>query len=394
MEFVGTEHWLDTSELRRARGARLLILGNSERIAHTLALLRSNSVATFVANGDLMLCGNHAAHLAVICGDPISEGARFAHECRRLGIPFCFVLAGDAAGQRLRALDLGARDVFSRSWSAKELFLRIVRLLAMAMLHLRVQSVHITLRKRMSEKNRILDRTRLEMVNRLGRAAEYRDNETGQHVIRVGKYCGIVAQQLGMPRQEVHLLRHASPLHDIGKIGIADSILLKKGPLDSLEWAYMKQHAVIGANILGGTDDQLLEVARVVALTHHERWDGKGYPAGIGGDDIPRHGRIAAVCDVYDALTSGRPYKAAWPSDQAIEYLRESRGTHFDPEVVDAFIASLGAVKAVQEDHSDSAAPANVYCSGDSLAAPPDLDPAWTFAPFDAWAASASRLDG
>jgi putative two-component system response regulator len=393
MELIGNAHWLDTSELRRARGARLLVLGNSIQIDHALALLRSHGVTTFVAEDDCPFCDNHACHIALICGEPSGDAAHIASECARLGMPFCFVLAGDSASQRLRALGLGARDVFSAHWSAQELFLRIVRLLAMAMLQLRVQSVHITLRKRMSAKNRILDRTRLEMVNRLGRAAEYRDNETGQHVIRVGKYCGIVAQQLGIPRQEVHLLRHASPLHDIGKIGIADSILLKKGPLDPVEWAYMKQHAAIGANILGGTDDELLEVARVVALTHHERWDGTGYPAGLAGDNIPRHGRIAAVCDVYDALTSGRPYKAAWPSDQAIEYLSESRGSHFDPEVVDAFIDGFGEIRAVQEDHSDSAAAANVYCSGDALLAS-DMESSWAFAPFDAWTASASRLGG
>ena len=204
------------------------------------------------------------------------------------------------------------------------------------------------------------------MVHRLGRAAEFRDNETGQHVIRVGMFCEIVGQQLRIPNRSVQLLRHAAPLHDIGKIGVADAILLKKGPPASHEWEIMQQHTVIGSEILSGTENELLEMARIVALTHHERWDGNGYPGHLKAADIPLYGRIAAVCDVYDALTSDRPYKRAWRHGRAIDYLVAGRGTHFDPEVVDAFLASLDQIQMVSADYRDDSAPANVYRGGGS----------------------------
>ncbi len=360
---------IESSDLRRARGTRVLVWSDTEATRELNTALERHGVivkrraGTSVPDwsriaGDCDLVVIHARAGAFTVMEGLST---FSKE---LCIPFCVVFSDDDPDDRVRALTLGAADVMSTRWSRVELIARIVKLLANHMRYTHARCVHATLRKRMSDKNRLLDCTRLEMVHRLGRAAEYRDNETGQHVVRVGLFCEIIGKHLAMPRRQVQLLRHASPLHDIGKIGVADAILLKAGPLSPEEWQIMKQHTVIGAEILSGTDDELLEMARVIALTHHERWDGEGYPAGLAGDDIPLCGRIASVCDVYDALTSDRPYKKRWAHKDALLYIKRGSGSQFDPDVVNAFVASLTRIRSVQRRHSDSGAPNNVYCGG------------------------------
>jgi cyclic di-GMP phosphodiesterase len=174
----------------------------------------------------------------------------------------------------------------------------------------------------------------LEAAQRLALACEFRDDDTNQHAQRVGRTAGLLAAELGLPPDEVELVRHAAPLHDIGKIGIADSILLKPGRLRSDELAVMKTHTLIGSQILAGSHSRLLQVGEEIARTHHERWDGRGYPVGLAGEDIPIAGRLTAVADVFDALNFSRPYKEAWPLDAALAEMELSAGRQLDPELV------------------------------------------------------------
>ncbi|MCO7226902.1 two-component system response regulator [Pleionea sp. CnH1-48] len=186
-----------------------------------------------------------------------------------------------------------------------------------------------------------LEETQRLIIERLGRAAEYRDNETGLHTIRMSRYSELLARRVGEPEDWCNLLLNAAPMHDVGKIGIPDHIMLKPAALTADEWEIMKTHSQIGADILGEHTSPLLTMARTVALTHHEKWDGSGYPRGLAGKEIPLEGRIVAVADVFDALTTQRPYKSAWPLEQALDYLKEQKGQHFDPELINVFMDNL-----------------------------------------------------
>jgi len=194
------------------------------------------------------------------------------------------------------------------------------------------------LEERVRERTRELRDTQLEIAHRLGVAVEWRDADTGEHIDRMGRFCEHLALAVGMGPGEAELLRHASALHDVGKVGIPDSILLKPGKLDAEEWATMQSHTTIGGSILAGSQSPLVQLAETIALTHHERFDGSGYPRGLKGDEIPLAGRICAVCDVFEALLSPRPYKDAWPLAEVLDELERQSGRHFDPELVDAFL--------------------------------------------------------
>jgi HD-GYP domain-containing protein (c-di-GMP phosphodiesterase class II) len=194
------------------------------------------------------------------------------------------------------------------------------------------------LEQRVRERTADLAEAEREIAHRLGVAVEWRDAETGVHIERIGRLCERLAREVGMTRAQAELLRHASALHDVGKVGIGDDILLKPGKLDPAEWATMKTHTTIGASILSGSRSELVQLAEQIALSHHERWDGAGYPQGLEGDEIPLAARICAVCDVFDALLSPRPYKDAWPLRDVIRELASLRATHLDPALVDAFL--------------------------------------------------------
>lgn len=187
----------------------------------------------------------------------------------------------------------------------------------------------------------------------LARAGEFRDNETGQHIMRMSRMCEALALAIGMDRDWASMLRVASPLHDVGKIGIPDSVLLKPGRLDAEEYRQMQEHPLIGGNIIPDHPAEVIRMARRISLTHHEKWDGTGYPAGLCGDEIPLEGRIAALCDVYDALVSKRPYKQPWPQDKVLAYLKENSGLHFDPKLVEAFLEILPEIDAIQAEFAE-----------------------------------------
>jgi len=200
-----------------------------------------------------------------------------------------------------------------------------------------------------------LRQTRLQIVQRLGMAAESKDNETGLHVIRMSHFSKVLALAAGFSEAAAEELLNAAPMHDVGKIGIPDAVLRKPGKLDEQEWAVMRQHVEIGAQIIGEHASGLLRTAQRIALSHHEKWDGSGYPNGLSGEDIPLEGRIVAIADVFDALTSVRPYKAAWSVEDAVRLLQEESGRHFDPQLVELFIQQLPTILQIKERWAEQA---------------------------------------
>jgi putative two-component system response regulator len=245
-------------------------------------------------------------------------------------IPVIFVTALTDIDDELEGFEAGAVDYITKPVSPPIVRARV--------------KTHLSL-VRMEE----LRATRLAIVQRLGLAAEYKDNETGLHVIRMSHFARVLGVAAGMNEIEADDLLHAAPMHDVGKIGIPDRILQKPGPLDADEWKIMQGHAAIGGEIIGEHGPGMLALARNIALTHHEKWDGSGYPRGLAGEQIPLEGRIVAIADVFDALTSKRPYKAAWSEQAALDYLRQQKGRHFDPALVDLFIEHMPAVRKIRE---------------------------------------------
>ena len=252
------------------------------------------------------------------------------------GVPLLVLTADTTPETKRRALAAGARDFLTKPIDQTELLLRVRNLLMVQQLQLRLQRQNASLEEAVADRTRQLDQARLEILERLALAAEYRDDDTQQHARRIGRMSGLLARALGLPARRVELIRRAAPLHDIGKIGIPDAILLKPGKLRQGEREEMKAHTLIGAEILSGSRSPLLRLAEEIALTHHERWDGRGYPRGVAGDDIPIAGRIVALADVFDALTHRRPYKEAWPVEEAVAEVRDQAGRQFDPAVVAA----------------------------------------------------------
>jgi putative two-component system response regulator len=198
-----------------------------------------------------------------------------------------------------------------------------------------------------------LRESRMQIVQRLGRAAEYKDNETGMHVLRMSHFAHALALAIGCGEAWADDLLHAAPMHDVGKIGIPDAVLLKPGPLTADEWNIMRQHPLIGAEILGQHNSPILQMARSISLTHHEKWDGTGYPYGLQGEAIPLASRIVALADVFDALTSVRPYKRAWSVDEALAHIQSQAGQHFDPRLVEPFVALRPQLEAIRHRWKD-----------------------------------------
>jgi len=203
-------------------------------------------------------------------------------------------------------------------------------------------------RRALEKAHRKLQQAHRETIHRLVIASEYRDEDTGDHIVRMAAYSALIAAEIGLPGQEVEQIRMAAPMHDVGKIGIPDGILLKPGKLTREEFETIKGHTLIGARILAGSRSDLLCLAKDIALNHHEKWNGEGYPAGLAGEDIPLAGRIVAVADVFDALTSKRPYKEPFSVEKAVGIMRDEGGAHFDPALLDVFLANLDAVRAIQ----------------------------------------------
>jgi putative two-component system response regulator len=254
---------------------------------------------------------------------------------------------------RLEALQGGAKDFVTKPYDHLEVLSRIRSQLEVRLLHKRLESNAAHLEEMVKQRTEELFSTRLEVVRRLGRAAEYRDNETGLHIIRMSKMSAALAKRSGMSPAECDLILNASPMHDIGKIGVPDAVLLKPGKLDASEWEKMKLHPTIGSEILSGHDSDLMNMACDIARCHHEKWDGSGYPAGLAGTDIPLAARIIAIADVFDALTSDRPYKKAWSVADALAEMERMAGTHFDPQLMKCFLDVMPEVHDIMAQYAE-----------------------------------------
>jgi len=265
------------------------------------------------------------------------------------------ITANDQLEVRYHALEDGANDFLSKPIDKIEFKARVRNMLALRANQKRLEDQASWLAEEVVKATEEIVGRERETILRLSRAAEYRDPETGAHILRMAHYAWLIAVRLGLPVPQQQLLLEAAPMHDVGKVGVPDHILLKPAKLDTHEFEIMKQHAQMGYRILAGSQSPLLQMAAEVALHHHEKFDGTGYPLGLVGDTIPLTARIVAVADVFDALTSARPYKPAWDIDRAVEFMRAERGRHFDPRCVDAFLHDFDEVLAIRERYRDEA---------------------------------------
>ena len=264
--------------------------------------------------------------------------------------PILVLTAQSDRNTRIKSLEAGARDFLGKPFDLIEVKQRIANMLEIRLFHNQTRDQNRLLELKVKERTYELEETRREAILRLGRAAEYRDNETGMHVIRMSRLSALLAKEIGLSEQECQLILQASPMHDVGKIGIPDNILLKPGKLDDKEWKTMKMHPEIGAKILSGSRSELMQMAESIALSHQERWDGSGYPYGLKGEEIPLAGRIVAVADVFDALTSKRYYKDAFSVEESMKIIEDSSGKDFEPRLVEAFKNALPQmIKIVNE---------------------------------------------
>jgi putative two-component system response regulator len=268
-------------------------------------------------------------------------------------VPIIFITAIHEIENKSKGFDLGAVDYITKPFQIAEVKARVRTHLSLRHAMQALANQNQILDVKVMERTRELKDTQLEIIYRLMRAAEYRDNETGLHIKRMSHFCRAVAMARECDADFCDLIFQASPMHDIGKIGIPDSILLKPARLDPDEWVIMKTHTTKGAEILSGHNSELVQTAEIIALTHHEKWDGSGYPQGLAREEIPLVGRIVAVCDVFDALTSERPYKKAWPVEEALQEIRNCSGTAFDPGIVDAFFRALADLFHTQKCFAD-----------------------------------------
>jgi putative two-component system response regulator len=279
-----------------------------------------------------------------------------------------------------RALRLGAADLLNKPVDSGQLIARLKSVLETKAYQDKLRATNDLLTEKVQQQTVDLAQSRMSVICRLGMAAEFRDEDTGNHVIRVGCFSRAIAAEMGMPRSFLEMLLLAAPLHDIGKIGIPDSVLLKPGPLTDEEWSLMQRHCEIGECILREQSkvvvplfdwysveapamketlenrDPVLEIAATIALTHHEKWDGSGYPRGLAGEAIPLESRIVAVADVFDALTSNRPYRLARPEEEALTIMESTVGTHFDPRVHGAFMRCISEIRKIRARFSDEVA--------------------------------------
>jgi putative two-component system response regulator len=258
-------------------------------------------------------------------------------------LPVLVLTSDHSPDTKRRALSAGAQDFLTKPLSPAEVRLRVRNLLETRFLHLALRDHNRLLEERVRERTAELEEAHAEILARLASAAEFRDDQTGEHTRRVGRMAAAIAEELGLDPEDVSLIERVAPLHDVGKIGIPDNILLFPGELEPDQVRVMRSHTEIGGNLMGGSGIPLLDMAEEIARTHHERWDGSGYPEGLVGEDIPMAGRIVAVADSYDAVIHSRPYKPAWTAEDAWWEIARKAGADFDPAVVDAFTRVLRA---------------------------------------------------
>lgn len=332
----------------------LVVDDTAENIDILGGILRPHFRVKVALNGEKALrIANTSPQPDIILLDVIMPEMDGYEVCSRLksnpataDIPVIFVTAKHETEDEKLGLDLGAVDYISKPISPPIVLARVQT-------HISLYDQKRALEVKVAERTCELNETRLKIVQKLGRAGEHKDNETGMHVIRMSHYSRLIAESLNFNAMWTDLLFHTSPMHDIGKIGIADKILLKPGKLEADEWEEMKRHAKYGAEIIGDEDNDLLRMAAEIAITHHEKWDGSGYPHGLQGEGIPITGRIVAIADVFDALTSERPYKKAWSIEDAVSYVKDNSAQHFDPDLVPIFEHVLPQLLEIKLKYSD-----------------------------------------
>jgi putative two-component system response regulator len=337
------------------RATVLIVDDTPMNISVLVGLLKQDYKTVVAKDGDQALNRVFSGNMPdLILLDVMMPGIDGYEVCQRLKedprsrhIPVIFISAMNDVGDEEKGLLVGAVDYITKPISPPIVLARVKTHLALAM-------QRKELLREVSIRTDELANSRRELIRRLGLAAEYKDNETGLHVQRMAEYCRLIALDMGFSEMDADTLASAAPMHDIGKLGIPDEILCKPGRLTPDEFEVIKGHPEIGAKILENPDSELLTVARQVALFHHEKWDGSGYPHGLKGEEIPLSARIAALADVFDALVSERPYKRAWTMDATLQLFEEQKGLHFDPNVVEAFNRILPQVLEVKERLAES----------------------------------------
>ncbi|MBN2645039.1 MAG: response regulator [Desulfuromonadaceae bacterium] len=339
--------------------AKILIVDdNPANVALLEAILEEEEFENLTSTTDpfevLPLCTEHRFNLILLdIRMPGLDGLEVMQQLQpileREFLPIIVLTAQTDDETRQKALSAGAKDFLTKPFEDWEVLLRIRNTLQARLFYTRQVVRGDLLEEEVRKRTQEIRETQFEIVQRLGVAGELRDNETGLHVQRMSHMCHLLAEKYGLGQEDCELILYASTMHDVGKIGIPDSILLKPGKLTDSEFVVMKQHPRIGAQIIGNNRSRLIQLARDMALYHHEKWDGSGYPHGLAGEQIPVVARLAAISDVFDALTSERPYKKAWPVDEALALLQRETGKHFDPRVVDLFIENLEEILAIRE---------------------------------------------
>ncbi|MEO5346431.1 MAG: response regulator [Magnetococcus sp. YQC-9] len=274
-------------------------------------------------------------------------------DARTREIPILFVTAKSQIEDEILGFELGAADYLVKPISPPKVLARVRTHLNLSDQQKLLADEVARRTAQLEQRNRELEETRIEMIRQLGRAADYRDNETGMHVMRVSEFTRLLAVKSGLCEAEAEQLQLASPLHDVGKIGIPDHILLKQGKLTEEEFAVIKTHPEMGFSIIGEQKSDILHLGALIALSHHEKWNGQGYPRGLQGEGIPLAGRIVAIADVFDALTSVRPYKRSWSVDEALDLIGREAGHHFDPALVPLFLGMRVEIEAVMQQYRD-----------------------------------------
>jgi putative two-component system response regulator len=370
----------DQGAARTSRQTILIADDTPENIDLLSALLRQDYRVKVATSGEKALAiVNSAEPPDLILLDIMMPGMNGYDVCRRIkdnldrrGIPIIFVTAMTSIEDERLGLEIGAVDYITKPISPPIVMARVRT-------HLALYDQTRVLEDRVRARTAELFASRQQIIRRLGRAAEFRDNETGNHVIRMSYYARLIAQAIGLGPEATELLFNTASMHDIGKIGIPDAVLLKPGPLSKAEWAVMRQHPEIGAEIIGEHDDDLLQTARTIALTHHERFDGSGYPRGLIGEDIPLFGRIVAIADVFDALMSVRPYKPAMTIEDTLQVMSRNTGLHFDPALMEVLPSVLPEMLHINATYADTHGPmtdvevsvAGPTDAGDGAAPPP-----------------------
>lgn len=316
-----------------SENAQILIVDDEPMIRDLLenTLINTSFNCSFAEDGQNALQLMEISNFDVVVTDidmPIMDGIELAKIIKAEHRSDVIVMTGQIQKYQYdEIVSIGASDFVEKPFSPREMILRIKRVLQERQLKREAQEAHEELQK-----------SYIDSIHRLVMASEFKDEDTGDHIVRIGQYCTLIASKLELPTDFINTIHYSAPMHDIGKIGIPDKILLKPGKLTNEEFEIMKTHSRIGAKLLSESNSKILQMAQEIALTHHEKFNGFGYPSGLKGETIPISGRIVAISDTFDALTSKRPYKDPYPPEVVYKILKSERGEHFDPEVLDCFI--------------------------------------------------------